>query len=86
MLAALNRGAPLRAAAPGTISQTGNMTVDIHNVQFSWIKNTSPTLYIQSFEVNHREKLLAEGPSGCGKSTFLGILAGVSVLLESQLV
>lgn len=55
MLAALNREAPLRAAVPETNSQTGNMTVDIQSVQFSWSKNTSPTIDIESFEVSHGE-------------------------------
>lgn len=86
MLAALNREAPLRAAVPETNSQTGNMTVDIQSVQFSWSKNKSPTIDIESFEVSHGEKLFVEGPSGCGESTFWGILAGVSVWLESQVV
>lgn len=52
--------------------------INLHNVQFTWSNNASPTLVIDQLQVDRGEHLFIKGPSGCGKSTLLGLLTGIN--------
>lgn len=51
--------------------------LDITDLSFSWKRNNSPIITIDSFVVNKGELLFLEGASGSGKSTLLSLITGI---------
>ncbi|RUO20359.1 methionine ABC transporter ATP-binding protein [Aliidiomarina iranensis] len=46
-------------------------------IQFTWPRQSQPTIDIAELEIKIGERVLLRGPSGSGKSTLLSLLAGV---------
>lgn len=53
-------------------------SVEIHDLQFHWPRQSRPVLAIDRFQIAAGERLFLHGPSGCGKSTLINLLAGVA--------
>lgn len=51
--------------------------VELKNAVFTWPKQPSAVINIETLQITQGEQLFISGPSGSGKSTLLNLLAGV---------
>jgi putative ABC transport system ATP-binding protein len=51
--------------------------IELNQLEFSWPKDSQPTLSIEHWSVKAGEHVFLQGASGAGKSTLLSLLAGV---------
>jgi putative ABC transport system ATP-binding protein len=51
--------------------------IELNQLEFSWPKDSQPTLSIERWSVKAGEHVFLQGASGAGKSTLLSLLAGV---------
>lgn len=59
--------------------------IEINDLEFTWPKQTQPTLTIKHLQINAGEHIFLHGPSGSGKSTLLGLLAGVNQIQQGEI-
>jgi putative ABC transport system ATP-binding protein len=60
--------------------------LQIQSLRYAWPGAATDCLSIPSLELKAGSKVFLHGPSGCGKSTLLGLMAGVLVAREGQVV
>ena len=60
--------------------------IDINGLRFAWSKSKSLVLDIEHFSVKRGEMLFIMGESGIGKSTLLGIITGILVPQEGEVM
>ena len=60
--------------------------IDITGLRFAWPKSKSLVLDIEHFSVKRGEMLFIMGESGIGKSTLLGIITGILVPQEGEVM
>lgn len=56
---------------------TPELAIALHNINFTWPKQTAPTLVIERLEIPTKQHVFVKGPSGSGKSTLLSLLTGI---------
>lgn len=62
------------------------LAIRLENVRFRWPGAESETLHIPHFSMSQGERVFISGPSGCGKSTLLGLIAGILVPTEGDVL
>ncbi len=67
-------------------SDESKPVVDINGLRFAWPKSKSLVLDIEHFSVKRGEMLFIMGESGIGKSTLLGIITGILVPQEGEVM
>jgi putative ABC transport system ATP-binding protein len=72
---------PTREGTAGT-----QAAVRIQDLAFRWQARAPVVLIIDDLTIARGERVFIEGPSGSGKSTLLGLLAGVAVPQQGDLV
>lgn len=68
-------------------TETSTETViQVRDIRFRWNSQSRDILRIPQLEVFRGERIFIEGPSGSGKSTLLGLLSGISVPQQGELL
>lgn len=55
------------------------LAIELKQVNFTWPKQTTPTLVIEQLAIEPQQHVFIQGPSGCGKSTLLSLLTGIMI-------
>ncbi|THB73816.1 MAG: ABC transporter ATP-binding protein [Desulfobulbaceae bacterium] len=64
----------------------GKPLIELSEIRFSWPGGTLPVLEIDHFHLGHDESIFIRGPSGSGKSTLLGIITGILLPQDGDVV